>query len=77
MNMSLPALILHEGKYSQDDAKDVVIQILNVESSSGCGSSRSQAIGILLLIFFFTVLIAETIMGFVICEVVLIFCDEY
>ena len=30
MNMLLPALILHEGKYSQDDGKDVVVQILNV-----------------------------------------------
>ena len=30
MNMLFPALILHEGKYSQDDVKIVVIQILNV-----------------------------------------------
>ena len=30
MNMLLPSLILHEGKYSQDDEKDVVFQILNV-----------------------------------------------
>ena len=30
MNMLLPALILHEGNYSQDDAKVVVVQILNV-----------------------------------------------
>ena len=30
MNMLLPALTLHEGKYSQYDAKVVVIQILNV-----------------------------------------------